>query len=361
MEILKSIIPIIIRDKAPVHIGSGILLQIKNKIFILTAAHVVDDTISREILIPTQDGLIPFQGIVSYFPLPNNENRDDDIIDIAFYQFDSTWKYEFESSYKPINIIDINITDQAYEYDNYSFIGFPYRKSKIRGNNYEGKLYKYPGGHISTGGISINGFNPEANIVIHFDRKKVITDDNFKGILPLPHGISGGGIFAHPKDKSQDDKEKLKLVGIAHTYIESKKIMIGTSINFLLSSLFKHNPELVQDIDDLMTTTNMRKDIPMILGFAYYKKDQWHQIRCIMNDKEIMAEDWETWRLDLEKGLTEYFNKGFQVLRIVLDIQELLEFSAKYKKPLNGKTRTGLVSQKMADMFFRKEIKIIQE
>ncbi len=358
MEITRSIIPIIINEDKPEHIGSGILLKIKETVFILTAAHVVDDTVQNILLIPTTEGLIKFEGIVTNFEVPFNETRENDIIDIAYFKFDSTWKYEFNLNLKPINIEDINISDIAYETDIYSFIGFPYRKSKIKDGEFIGNLYKYTGGYISHDSFQKNFFNKEANIVINFNRKKM-TDNN--KILPLPHGISGGGIFVPPKDKHQDSEGKLKLVGITHTYLENKNIMIGTSINFLISSLLQFNSDLCFDIDFLKENYTNQSKTPLIMGFAYYKEEQWNEIRHIMIDKDIMVEDWNVWRLTLERGISEHFNKGKQVIRIVLDINELKEHSRKYNTPLNGKTRTGLVNLKLSKMVYQKEIKFIKK
>lgn len=357
MEILNTIIPIIINENKPEHIGSGILLNIKDNIFILTAAHVIDEKKEDILLIPTTKGLIKFEGIITNFEVPNNESREDDIIDIAFLKFDSSWSYDFDLNLKPINIENINITDKSYETDIYSYIGYPYRKSKIKEGMFIGDLYQYTGGYISDNDFDKSYFNKETNIVINFNRKKVKDINN--NMFPLPHGISGGGIFVHPKDKKQNPEQKLKLVGICHTYLENKNIMIGTSINFLISSLLQFNPHLCYDIDYLKSNYAFNNNIPMIMGFAYYKKDQWSDIRNIMVDKEIMAEDWDTWRLTLERGISEHFNKGIQVFRIMLDIDELKEYSNKNKIPLDGKTRTGLVNYKLSQMVFQKTIKFL--
>jgi hypothetical protein len=46
-----------------------------------------------------------------------------------------------------------------------------------------------------------------------------------------PRGMSGGGIFAWPNGyELSDDWSKPKLVGIFHSYKESKGLLIGTSL-----------------------------------------------------------------------------------------------------------------------------------
>lgn len=360
-NITNSIIPIIINNKKPEHIGSGILVKIKKELFILTAAHVVDETSLNDILIPTTDGLKPFLGIVTNLNLPNDITRSNDIIDIAYYRLNKDWDFQFDFNIEPLDLCDINITDIPYENDNYAFIGYPAKKSKIEDSTFSGKILNYSGGYIKTVNITKFGFNPETNIVINFDRKKGVIINGHNEQLPLPNGISGGGIFAYAKDKTQNSKDTFKLVGICHTYIPEKKIMIGTKINILIAMIIKTNPDLFESIDDFKEQTKKGTTPPLIVGFAYYKKEQWNEIRNIMVDKENMAEDWEEWRLVLERGLTEHFNKGFQVLRIVLDINELLEYCSKNKVPLDGKARSGLVSHKLADMVFQREIKFVIE
>lgn len=64
-------------------------------------------------------------------------------------------------------------------------------------------------------------------------------------IPPLPHGISGGGIFAWPKGNS--DKiipENRQIIGVAHTYKEKDDLLIGTKIIAFIQAIMINNPDI---------------------------------------------------------------------------------------------------------------------
>ena len=76
------------------------------------------------------------------------------------------------------------------------------------------------------------GLDPESSIVIHFHKKRAVDRLTGKSINPVAHsGVSGGGIFAWPLGHElSEDWSVPELVGIFHTYDQSKGLMIGTPL-----------------------------------------------------------------------------------------------------------------------------------
>lgn len=351
-DIFKSIIPIIIeRNNKPEQIASGVLIEISNELFILTAAHVHDDIKDKSILIPTKNDLIPFIGNVSYLPVPDNQ-REKDKIDISYYKFSKEWNYEFHDSISPISYSEIDFTDVQIENDFYTFSGYPHRKSKYNNNILNSELFSYTGTLASDIEYKENDYSKMYNILISFNRNKSVKFNGDKYKPPLPEGISGGGIFSYPKQKSKifQRNKAIRLVGIGHTYHPKSNYFAGTSINVYFMCIIKNNPHLCPRIQ---ASQNF---IPMFIGFAYYNKDEWHEIRNIMEDKDSMSESYEEWRLTLENYLDRLTSEGKQFFRITLELQEMLVYAKVNKLPLNGKLRTKLTSEKLGRMIFENAI-----
>lgn len=75
--------------------------------------------------------------------------------------------------------------------------------------------------------------------MVRFNRKKVVNPET-EEIYTAPglKGVSGGGIFAWPKDKPfHCEWHERKLIGIFHTYKEREKIMIGSTLVSFLAAL----------------------------------------------------------------------------------------------------------------------------
>ena len=59
---------------------------------------------------------------------------------------------------------------------------------------------------------------------------------------------------------------------------------------------------------------------------AYYRKKDWKKFLRIIDDKESMHETWNEWYNDFQKVKNELTAKGFEVINVEIDLDELTNF-----------------------------------
>jgi len=84
----------------------------------------------------------------------------------------------------------------------------------------------------------------------------------------------------------------------------------------------------------------------MEVKLAYYRKKDWKRYIKIVDDPENMHDTWFDWHKDYEKMKQELTSKGFVIIDIVVDLDELLEFCKFEGIRLDGKARAEFVQQK---------------
>jgi len=85
-ETIKYVLPIFASTEDERYpLGSAVLLQIAEKRFLISAAHVFDENNHAGVNIefPGQDSFVSLVGRVVITPVPSSNDRDDDVLDIA--------------------------------------------------------------------------------------------------------------------------------------------------------------------------------------------------------------------------------------------------------------------------------------
>ncbi len=103
--------------------GTGILLQLGDFVFLISAAHVFDHFEDLKIPLKTENSLLKPGG-----ELFINEvigSRKEDRIDIGFLKLDEQSKNELQLSYDFLNQENIEINHQIVNHQFYSFFGYP--------------------------------------------------------------------------------------------------------------------------------------------------------------------------------------------------------------------------------------------
>lgn len=355
--IFNSVFPIIIeRDKKPEQIASGVLLEIKNHLFLLTSAHVFDDIQKFPLLIPTNSGFTKTN--FSAACLPNtDENRVGDKIDLAYIKLNFDLKKNFSQGISPLTLNNVDTTDYKEKDDIYTFSGFPYRKTKYKENTIQSELYSFTGGLAPKETYDNLNYSPNTNILIDFNRKKTINILGDISTAPMPHGISGGGIFSYSKDISRlvTGNNIYRLVGIGHSYHEAQKILAGTSINLYLEIIYRNNPTLINNLDEIQGWT------PLFNCVTYYKKDEWEIIKNTLEDADKLHSTWEEWRIATENYIEHLNSEKIQCRRMIFNINSFKEYCEKNKLPLIGRSRISYSSDLFAKEILEKKITFIVE
>ena len=223
--------------------GTGILLQLGDFGFLISAAHVFDHFEDLKIPLKTENSLLKPGG-----ELFINEvigSRKEDRIDIGFLKLDEQSKNELQLSYDFLNQENIEINHQIVNHQFYSFFGYPTSLSgfsKTRNSFHTIPFFQFTT-PILLEEYSRFPVNPNYNIVSNYDRKRAYS---FKGKSfsagPSLHGISGCGLwFTDPIDAIVKTK-KPKLVAIMTEWAKEvdHSRVIGTRVDILTEAIRKY-------------------------------------------------------------------------------------------------------------------------
>jgi hypothetical protein len=209
-------------------IGSGTLIQIKSRLFIATAAHVIRDCNPGQIKIGSTL-------IVHYFfrvlHLGVFGGRDEDKADVAWIEVEIPAEYEIENIINETNpfLEDLTIEDPVI------VSGYPDRDVKYSEVN---KVFTTSASHFGyiTGIVEDakwdNAFDKKYHILLEYNRQMRLGLTEFTEAPPA-WGLSGGGIWMN--DKKQ---RKLRLAGIQISWDGPKEILHGIKIENWMGYLF---------------------------------------------------------------------------------------------------------------------------
>ena len=277
-------------------IATGVLLNVFDNVFLLTASHVIDQAknINKEIAIPTKNGLENISGTLYHRYLQKNENRDDYMLDFSWYklapkmidilhedfipltkekiEISDDFTFQHDKSLEPIPVKEM-MKRMKFLYDNPTpenneklefindfiikskiiFVGYPNTKSKVRETSYSDEKTYYHGDGVGEDIYKSYNCTLVDNIIAEYGKKGTMNTDFDATNSPKPEGISGGGIYRLIETKDGLDR---KLIGIGHTYKAKKHLFIGTNISFCLDVISQRlereksilQEELINDI-----------------------------------------------------------------------------------------------------------------
>jgi hypothetical protein len=221
------------------HVGTGILVDFHTKPFLFTAAHVTDNLQHANLCVPTNVGIGPIVGYVGNVDLDPGQERESDFIDIAYYRLDDDFARSMLSFFKPWPQSRCHLISDSLSLGVCSVYGYPASRFERRGNRYSNESASCRGVAGAEEDYESVSLSADSNIIVRFHKKRSISYSTRKRSNPLhPRGMSGGGIFSWPPGSELSDDGSLPfLVGIFHTYIESKGLMIGTPLISILAAI----------------------------------------------------------------------------------------------------------------------------
>ena len=93
----------------------------------------------------------------------------------------------------------------------------------------------------------------------------------------------------------------------------------------------------------------MNKLPKKICALAYYRKDQYDRYREISVDKEALSKSYDEMMVSAKSKYKEMENKGFKVVKIDIDIEELIEWCRNRKVTINPESRTKFSMKKLKE------------
>lgn len=353
-ELNKTACPIfrLLPGGKPEHIASGVLLQIVDDVFLLTAAHVTDQQDEGELLVPGENHLMSIRGYFAHIPVHEGSTRAEDKIDVAYYRLLPDVVKKLHPSLKVLTREHVFLCDELDHRDLYTFAGFPWRKTKVSGVTYETSFYTFTGGAMPPETYKALGYDPTVHILIRFQRKKSFSFQRQTiEAAPLPEGLSGGGVFAWPKDAAtRKDKPDLKLVGIAHTFHETNHCMAATRLNTYVACIVRNKQHA-----NASEPTKGIQEAPLLPTIVWYQKEEWDQLMASFDDKDKMQGTWQEWRQAALSHMEAASQGGVPLLPVEVRLDELREYCRTHGVPNTSQTRVDFACRKFAAAWFASE------
>ena len=82
------------------------------------------------------------------------------------------------------------------------------------------------------------------------------------------------------------------------------------------------------------------------IKLAYYREKDWMRFINIIDDRESMHNTWDDWYKAFVKTKKDLMAKGFEIIEIVVDIDELIEYCELRRIKNDGKARSQFVTNK---------------
>ena len=227
--------------------GSGTLLKISNKYFIITAAHCISNLDLKDIKIAYREKSLSER--FEIIKMGYKGGSDNDPSDIAYLEIK-----EPDPKGLPAEFLTLgNLRTNPFYKEKLGYLfGFPSQLIPIE-EVFEG-TFRFR----SLGLLTIikdaraydNIVDPIIDCVFSYPKSGLIGEETNFSESPDPGGLSGGSMWIYEDENSTDivGSHNAKLVGITKSWIPKQRIIIGNRIIYLLNLLQDDYPELSDEI-----------------------------------------------------------------------------------------------------------------
>lgn len=88
-------------------------------------------------------------------------------------------------------------------------------------------------------------------------------------------------------------------------------------------------------------------DSNVLTGIAWYRRDQWTQLRELASDVEKLEESYEDWLAGAQKALVQMTVAGVRAQRVDVDLDELALWCRAESRPLDSAARAAFVASRL--------------
>jgi hypothetical protein len=82
-----------------------------------------------------------------------------------------------------------------------------------------------------------------------------------------------------------------------------------------------------------------------VAGCAWYRAEQWERLREISVDRHRLAETYEKWLINAEKGLQQMQEVGMSAEKVEVDVEELLAWCRAHDRDVDGAARAAYAAE----------------
>lgn len=78
----------------------------------------------------------------------------------------------------------------------------------------------------------------------------------------------------------------------------------------------------------------------VVYSFAWYQRDDWQLLKESVEDPDTLDDSYEEWRKNANKTISDFKSSGQQVVKISVNVAELLDWCRNKGVAPNGKARS---------------------
>lgn len=235
-----------------VFIGSSILLQVADRFFFASAAHVFKAPpagATLHVVGDSRNGKLCYEDAVGGTDA-SSANPAEGSIDVAFIEVSSHDVARLGGA-AAVQMDQVDVDESLRPKGRYLAIGYPGSKTKV--HHHAGTLNVNPlvlhTGRVDLQSYAALGLSPNTHLVFKYDRDSISWTDNVKRKGPRPHGMSGGGVWrVRNVDPAPPSPADAKLISIMIEYRAESDVIIATRIALLLEGIRFRFPELATHI-----------------------------------------------------------------------------------------------------------------
>lgn len=224
----------------PVPRGTGVLLQVADRGFVVTAAHCLHDWGKVRFLCAVNEG-----GFIDLTTVPAQVTCDQAGADFALLPFDDEMFEQVSTSRRFVRLSDVDVHGDAPAPGIHAVFGYPVQLATRSAAAIVSDALYYP-----TVLKDAVGFDPGLSIALFMDEENV-DEEGDRTRLPALQGISGCGMWRlHTKgdDPGAWSIDRIRLVGIEHTVAPRSGTIRGVRARHILAGIASQFPELAQSV-----------------------------------------------------------------------------------------------------------------
>lgn len=219
-------------------IGSGVLLQVAERRFLVSARHVLPSQCLSGMMIPNGEDLIGVEGFAEVSRIPPDSVFREDRIDITVVELKPEIVQAIGSRFSFLDLINIQIDHALIQSSQYMICGYPNAWTKQTEDGYEPTPLILRTKPVSPSNQMRDEFPDNAKLFVAYEpmHRDVRTGETVEA--PPPVGISGSGLwFIDVKHARTPGNQAPKLVGIITHSGASENLMVATRIEVVTEVL----------------------------------------------------------------------------------------------------------------------------
>lgn len=219
--------------------GTAFFVEANAKIFLVSAAHVLDEAVSQGLYFYS-DPNIKRHLSGQLYRSSKGKPRADDTIDIGVLLLGEGPQPPFPSIRKAaMNVSYLKATERPRTGRQYVFVGFPATKTVVNNLNrtVEVTAYAYRNISIPEHLYETHGLYPDTHLIIPMDLKRGVDANGQHQHFPKPQGMSGAPVFELFREDGVTTAQTFPVVAVATTYRKRDTVVFATDVSFVLDAI----------------------------------------------------------------------------------------------------------------------------